>query len=354
MRIQKLINEFKNKINNLFFSKSQNKLNYSNSDSLILDPSNEDIININIIHTNDMHGKYYLNNDSTGGIPYIASIIKKLKNQYPDSLLIDIGDTVYNPPYDKQHHFKPMIKIMNTLKYDLAATGNHEYQYGVNTLINEYVKQANFKVLNSNILDKSTKKLPEGILPYVILNKNGINIAFISVCTTELATDANPDVGKDTIKIPITEILKELIPKVKAQANVVILLVHEGINKIEQILTNNPDIASNIDVVFAGHDHNYTPNPIIIKTNLKSFEHKTYIVEMGAYTKHLGFSQIKYDKKQNKVLDFTLKPFEINSKTIQPDPEIKQIIEQYFNNQKENINILNPLLNPSSNLLSLP
>ena len=138
---------------------------------------------------------------------------------------------------------------MNTLKYDLAATGNHEYQYGVNTLINEYVKQANFKVLNSNI------------------------------------TDANPQVGQDTIKIPITEILKELIPKVKAQANVVILLAHEGINKIEQILTNNPDIASNIDVVFAGHDHNYTPNPIIIKTNLKSFEHKTYIVEMGSIYK---------------------------------------------------------------------
>jgi 2',3'-cyclic-nucleotide 2'-phosphodiesterase (5'-nucleotidase family) len=354
MRIQKLINDFKNKINNLFFLKPQNKLNYSNSDSLILDPSNEDIITINIIHTNDMHGKYYPNNDSTGGMPYIASIIKKLKNQYPDSLLIDIGDTVYNPPYDKQHHFKPMIKIMNTLKYDLAATGNHEYQYGVNTLINEYVKQANFKVLNSNILDKSTNKLPDGILPYVILNKNGINIAFISVCTTELATDANPQVGKDTIKIPITEILKELIPKVKAQSNIVILLAHEGINKIEQILTNNPDIASNIDVVFAGHDHNYTPDPIIIKTNLKGFEHKTYIVEMGAYTKHLGFSQIKYDKKQNKIIDFILKPFEINSKTIQPDPEIKQIIEQYFNNQKENINILNPLLNPSSNLLSVP
>jgi murein tripeptide amidase MpaA len=41
MRIHKLINDFKNKINNLFFSKPQNKLNYSNSDSLILDPSLE-------------------------------------------------------------------------------------------------------------------------------------------------------------------------------------------------------------------------------------------------------------------------------------------------------------------------
>jgi len=248
-------------------------------------------------------------------MPYIASVIKKLKNQYPDSLLIDIGDTVYNPPHDKQNHFKIMIKIMNTLKYDLAAIGNHEYQYGVNTLI----------------LDKSTNKLPDGILPYVTLNKNGINIAFISVCTTELATDANPEVGKDTIKIPITEILKKLIPKVKTQSNIVILLAHEGINKIEQILTNNPDIASNIDVVFAGHDHNYTPNPIIIKTNLKGFEHKTYIVEMGAYTKYLGFSQIKYDKKQNKIIDFILKPFEINSKTIQLVKSLFKSIVSFIN-----------------------
>jgi hypothetical protein len=45
MKIKKLINDFKNKINNLFFSKPQNKLNYSNSDSLNFDPSNEDILN---------------------------------------------------------------------------------------------------------------------------------------------------------------------------------------------------------------------------------------------------------------------------------------------------------------------
>jgi len=84
MRIQKLINKLKNKINNLFFSKPQNKLDYSNSDSLNFDPSNEDILTINIIHTNDIHGKYYPNNDSTRRMPYIASIIKKLKNQYSD------------------------------------------------------------------------------------------------------------------------------------------------------------------------------------------------------------------------------------------------------------------------------
>jgi 2',3'-cyclic-nucleotide 2'-phosphodiesterase (5'-nucleotidase family) len=133
---------------------------------------------------------------------------------------------------------------------------------------------------------------------------------------------------------------------VKAQSNVIVLLAHEGINKIEQILKNNPDIASNIDVVFAGHDHNYTPDPIIIKTNLKGFEHKTYIVEMGAYTKYLGFSQIKYDKKQNKVIDFILKPFEINSKTIQPDHEIQQIIEQYFNNPRRKYKYLKSFVKP--------
>lgn len=331
-----IIKDFINKIADSFFNFfNQDNINFTDSIDIIKNNSDSDdsIETINIIHTNDMLGKYYPNNDSTGGMPYISTIIKQLKTKYPDSFLIDIGDTVYNPPYDKEHHFKPMVKIMNTLKYDIATTGNHEYQYGVNTLVNEYVKQANFKVLNSNILDKSTNKLPEGIIPYTIIEKNGIKIAFISVCTTELATSANPHVGKDTIKIPINQILKELIPKIKSQSNIVILLAHEGINKIQDILKSNPDIASDIDVIFAGHDHNYTPKPIIFETNIKGFNHKTYIVEMGAYTKYLGFSQIKYDKKQNKVIDFILKPFPINSKVIQPDPEIKQIIDEYFNNK---------------------
>ncbi len=104
----------------------------------------------------------------------------------------------------------------------------------------------------------------------------------------------------------------------------------KGLIKLNK-LTNNSDIASNIDVVFAGHDHNYTPNPIIIKTNLKGFEHKTYIVEMGAYTKYLGFSQIKYDKKQNKIIDFILKPFEINSKTIQLVKSLFKSIVSFIN-----------------------
>ena len=75
---------------------------------------------------------------------------------------------------------------------------------------------------------------------------------------------------------------------------------------------------------------------------------------MGAHTKYLGFSQIKYDKKQNKIIDFILKPFEINSKKIQPDRKIKQIIEQYSNNPTENINALTPSLSPSLNPLSVP
>lgn len=346
MKITKIINQINENFYSIFKNLILNRDQILNKDQ----NSNDDIQTIDIIHTNDMHGKYYPNNDSTGGIAYAATVIKNLRNQYPNSLLIDLGDTVYNPPQDTKHHFKPMIKIMNALKYDIAATGNHEYQYGINTLVNEYVKQANFKILNSNILDKSTNKLPDGILPYTILDKNGIKIAFVSVCTTELATDANPQVGKDAIKVPITEILKELIPKIKSQSNVVILLAHEGINKIENILKSNPDIASNIDVVFAAHDHNYTPTPIILKTNIKGFEHKNYIVEMGAYTKYVGFSQIIYDKKQNKVIDFILKPFNINSNTIKPDPEIQQIINQYFNPNKETNtnkeNILTPSLNP--------
>ncbi len=345
MIIKDIFNKISKNFRNFLSKNDTNSINIINDKF----DSDNSVEMINIIHTNDMHGKYYPNNDSTGGIPHISTIIKQLKIKYPDSFLIDIGDTVYNPPHDKEHHFKPMVKIMNTLKYDIAATGNHEYQYGVNTLVNEYVKQANFKVLNSNILDKSTNKLPEGILPYIITEKNGIKIAFISVCTTELATSANPNVGKDTIKIPINQILKELIPKIKSQSNIVILLAHEGINKIYDILESNPDIASNIDVIFAGHDHNYTPKPIIFQTDIKGFNHKTYIVEMGAYTKYVGFSQIKYDKKQNKVIDFVLKPFPVDSKVIQPDPEIKKIIDEYFNSSNKRI-----LNMPSFNLQLIP
>ncbi len=318
-------------------------------------PEPQDKVTITIIHTNDMHGKYRPTHSGMGGMPYVATVVKEIRRRYPDAILVDVGDTVYNPPYSKKHRFQPMVQIMNAMNYQIEAIGNHEFQYGVPTLVKEFVKQVKFPVLNSNLLFKETGELPEGVQPYLIMDIKGVKVAFIGVSTTRLATNANPHVGRDVIKIPIREALAKYVPEVKRKgADVVIVLAHEGVNKLKEILSSIPEIAKDIDVVMAGHDHTLTEKPrkvtikekeamalvkyamkpykakvIKLRVKVSSKTHTVYIVEAGSHTKYVGFSQLTIDKNTKELVKFTMKPIPVKSKEIKPDPEIQRIIENY-------------------------
>ncbi len=308
-----------------------------------------------ILFTNDMHGKYSPTSSGYGGVAYLASLVNNIRKRFPKAMLIDVGDIAYNPPYSKKHHFEPMISVMNAMNYTVMELGNHEYQYGVKTMVKELVKKAKFPVINSNLLYKETNELPDGVKPYIIVERNGIKIAFVGVSTTRLATQANPQVGRDVNKVSIPDALKKYIPEVKKKgADVVIVLAHEGVRRMEKVLESIPEIAEDIDVVYAGHDHYLTEEPEeitidrrsymevsqqVIRDKAPSFKvkrfkvdaktHTVYLVEAGAYTKYLGFSSLTVDKRTKELVRFSMRVIPVDSHEITPDPKVEKVIRDY-------------------------
>src|SRR6476661_5645228 len=139
--------------------------------------TNGDVVRLTVLGTTDLHGNVYnwdyfknaeyddkAHNDI--GIAKASSVIKAIRAEVgaERTLTIDAGDTIQGTPlayyYAKIDPITggsthPMAAAMNEVGYDAAALGNHEFNYGLDTL-RVFEKQCNFPLLSANSVDWNT------------------------------------------------------------------------------------------------------------------------------------------------------------------------------------------------------
>src|SRR5687767_501181 len=102
-------------------------------------------VQITILGTTDLHGNinpidYYTNKPDNRGLAKVATLVKRIRKEHPNVLLVDSGDTIQGSPLASFHSRKnnqppnPMMLAMNSLSYDAMAVGNHEYNFGLKVL----------------------------------------------------------------------------------------------------------------------------------------------------------------------------------------------------------------------------
>jgi len=104
-------------------------------------PSTVDLV---VAATTDVHGRlrgweYYANApDSIRGLTRAASIVDSLRAAHPGSVvLLDAGDLLQGNPLTyvaarvSADTMSPVVAAMNVMRYDAAAVGNHEFNYGL-------------------------------------------------------------------------------------------------------------------------------------------------------------------------------------------------------------------------------
>src|SRR4051812_15356346 len=128
-------------------------------------------IDLVIAATTDVHGylrgwDYFGNRpDTVRGLSRAATIVDSLRRVsavWP--VLVDAGDMLQGTPLtyaaaridSAMSH--PVMLAMNVMRYDAAAIGNHEFNYGVPTL-NRAIKQAQFAMLAANAFTPDGKPL---------------------------------------------------------------------------------------------------------------------------------------------------------------------------------------------------
>ena len=130
--------------------------------------------------TSDIHGfimpTTFRKIEENLGLAKAASIIDGLRAKKP-SLLIDNGDLLQGSPltyYHQQFHSagkkNPVIDVANTLGYDLAVFGNHEFNYGL-SFLRKSVEESQFPWVSGNIYHEDGTAFTT---PYVIKEIDGV------------------------------------------------------------------------------------------------------------------------------------------------------------------------------------
>lgn len=348
-------------------------------------------IKLRILETTDIHS-YLLDYDYEKkkktieyGYNRVASLIQQAKKEQRNTLLFDVGDVIKGSPIAEYVASSPMFyssdihpayKSMNVLGYDAATFGNHEFNYGLDFLINT-IKGADFPYINANIYVDDRNDYEQDDIhffqPYLLIDKEVIN---------EKGEMDNVKVGVIGLITPITQqwdkahfenklIIKnmrktaeEIVPKMKKEgADIIIALVHAGLESDQGYRpksgNNVRDISKveGIDVILYGHSHGIFP--VKGAKGPKGVNHEKGLingkptVQAGNWGNHLGIIDLTLQKKKEKWIitksQSKAKPIIriIKKKKIpivSPMPQIEYILSRY---QKETLEYMN-----SKNLLN--
>ncbi len=180
-------------------------------------------------------------------------------------LLVDDGDAIQGEPVGTVTHGSAIIDLMNTVGYDVAIPGNHEYDYGMENFMN-LTKQAKFPYISCNFTKNDELVFPA----YVIKEVEGVKIGFIGITTPETLTKDTPKNFQDDkgnfiysfMEDGTGEKLYAAVQKAaddarKDGADYVIAIAHLG-NEASSSPYNYADVLSHttgIDALVDGHSH---------------------------------------------------------------------------------------------------
>lgn len=226
---------------------------------------------LTVLHTNDMHSwiEPYTKGDykGKGGMAQRAALIKKIRSEEKNILLLDAGDIFQGTPYFNFFGGELEYKLMSQMGYDAATLGNHDFDNGLEGL-NKMLPHAEFPFINANY-DFSQTILKDKFQPYKIFQKGKVKIGVFGV-GVEPSGLISPKLIGDTIWSNPIEQAQFLAKKLKEEekCHLVICLSHLGFDyksdKIsDRVLAQNVD---NLDFIIGGHTHTFLEKPVVEKS----------------------------------------------------------------------------------------
>lgn len=295
---------------------------------------------ISLVATSDMHGRIYPweyaidSPDKDAGFALTDTVVQQIKKDYPETLLIDIGDNMQDNSaelfIDMDSH--PMIQAMNFLDYDVWVPGNHEFNFGLDFL-ERNIKNFEGRVVCSNIKYEDSGK--PYVPPYQIFVVNGVRVAVVGSTAPHVSTwEASAPDHFQNLKFtdPIVS-LKEAVKELEGKYDILVGAVHisrqgeyeeEGKTGAFQIAKAVPEL----DVIFAGHEH----ATYCEKVN------NTWVLEPGKYGSHVAFATISMKKEGGKWKVSNVEAKNIPTNNLQASKRVLDTFKWVDDKSKENAN----------------
>lgn len=231
-----------------------------------------------LLETSDLHGsimplRYADNRKADLGLAKIAALIRQEREREEHILLVDNGDLIQGTPLAYYHarmeHAapNPMIGCLNTLAYDAAVIGNHEFNYGM-PFLQKAVGESRFPWLSANLVRKGTEE-PFFGKPYIMKEFGGVRVGVLGLTTSYIPNWENPDHIRELDFLDAVNTAKRWVRKMRTEdrADVVVISYHGGLEQdpgtgeeTETLTGENQGYricmeVEGVDVLLTGHQH---------------------------------------------------------------------------------------------------
>ncbi len=282
---------------------------------------------ITILYTGETHAMLYPCNcpiESDGGVARRATLIKQLRQNNPNTLVLDSGgffagglqdEYTQNVTLDMQRALVN-LKAMELMKYDALTIGDDEFNFG-REFLEENIMKTNLAFLSCNISD--TSRNPALFRPYIIKEVGGKKIGIIGV-TGLLAMQKASGLKFIEPRLAVKQAVSELK---KNNTDIIILLSHLGESEDLNLIKDVEDI----DILIVGHSR--------AKEEPFTKMGRTLILRPAWQGRRLGKMTL-ITVKDNQIADYKVEDLRLSDK-ITNDPGILAILPRCFsdNNCKQ-------------------
>ncbi|MEV7243554.1 MULTISPECIES: 5'-nucleotidase C-terminal domain-containing protein [unclassified Streptomyces] len=315
---------------------------------------------LTVMGTTDLHGHvfnwdYFKNAeyaDKAGnaqGLARISTLVEGIREEKGrcNTLLLDAGDTIQGTPLTyyyakvdpitaKGGPVHPMAQAMNAIGYDAAALGNHEFNYGIETL-RKFEDQLDFPLLGANAVDAKTLKPafpPYFMKKFHVPGAPPVKVAVLGLTNPGIAIWDKAYVQGKLAFPGLEEQAAKWVPKLRAMgADVVVVSAHSGTSGnssygdqlpyVEDAAANVARQVPGIDAILVGHAHLEIPELKVVneqsgRTVVLS-EPLCYAERLSVFDIELVFGKGRWEVES---VSASLR----DSKTVADDPRITKLL----------------------------
>lgn len=229
---------------------------------------------ITFLHTNDTHSQIdpLPPNDrlypGKGGVARRATLVKRIRRQNPNTLLIDAGDVLQGTPYFNFYRGEVEYKTMSAIGYDVGTLGNHEFDNGVEALA-AALKFANFDLVSANYDVRGTA-LETKVKRYVVRTVGGVRVGLFGMGISPVGLITPTNFKGVTYQDPVAASREVVtILREKERCTLVVGMSHLGYYpepKAGEVGDSQVAIqVDGIDFIASGHTHTFMAEPVSVK-----------------------------------------------------------------------------------------
>ncbi|WP_406447452.1 5'-nucleotidase C-terminal domain-containing protein [Streptomyces sp. NBC_01613] len=313
-----------------------------------------------VMGTTDLHGHvfnwdYFKDaeyGDAAGnamGLARISTLVNQVRAEKGrcNTLLLDAGDTIQGTPLTyyyakvdpitaKGGPVHPMAQAMNAIGYDAAALGNHEFNYGLETL-RKFEDQLHFPLLGANALDAKTQK--PAFPPYLMKTLRVPGLPPVKVAVLGLTNPGIAIWDKAYVQGKLTfpgleEQAAKWVPKLRAMgADVVVVSAHSGSSGTSSYGDQLPYVENSaalvaqrvpgIDAILVGHAHVEIPE---LKVTNEQTGRTVVLSEPLCFAERLSLFDFELVFSKGRWEVESVAASLLNSKSVADDPKITKLL----------------------------